>query len=86
MITVYSKDQCPQCEQAKKLLSMYGIEFNEININEDQAARDFVVSEGHRSVPQIYFNKTVPFVENGLSGLIALGKDGIEKRIEGLNV
>ena len=30
---VWSKDQCPYCDQAKNLLKMKGIEFEERNIN-----------------------------------------------------
>jgi glutaredoxin-like protein NrdH len=56
MITIYSKDDCPQCEQAKKMLTQYQIEFEVKNILEDAVAMDFVITQGHKSVPQLYVN------------------------------
>lgn len=54
MITVYTKTVCPMCLQMKKLLQLKGIEFREVNIEEDGNARMFLISEGHKSVPQLY--------------------------------
>lgn len=68
MITVYSKNNCPFCVQAKNLLQKKGIEFHEIKIDEDTTARDFVVAQGHRTVPQIYQNGQL-LVEGGYQGL-----------------
>jgi glutaredoxin 3 len=51
---VYSKTVCPYCVQAKSLLKSKGIEFTEINIEEDLTGREFLVEQGLRSVPQIY--------------------------------
>ena len=45
---------CGYCVQAKNLLKNKGIEFEEINIEEKPEAREFVISEGHRTMPQIY--------------------------------
>ena len=55
-ITVYSKNMCGYCVQAKNLLKNKGIEFEEINIEEKPEAREFVISEGHRTMPQIYID------------------------------
>jgi glutaredoxin len=68
MITVYSKNNCPYCVQAKNLLQLKGIEFNEIKIDEDSEAREFVLGEGHRTVPQIYQGDKL-LVEGGFQGL-----------------
>jgi len=68
MITVYSKNNCPYCVQAKKLLDSKGVTYQEIKIDEDPAAREFIVSEGHRTVPQIYQDNTL-LVEGGFQGL-----------------
>jgi glutaredoxin 3 len=51
---VYSKTVCPYCVQAKSLLKSKGIEFTEINIEEDMIGREFLMEQGLRSVPQIY--------------------------------
>ena len=68
MITVYSKNNCPYCEQAKGLLKLKGIDFEVVKIDEDSAAREFMLSEGHRTVPQIYQNGKL-LVEGGYTGL-----------------
>jgi glutaredoxin len=68
MITVYSKNNCPYCVQTKKLLDSKGVTYQEVKIDEDSAAREFIVSQGHRTVPQIYQNNTL-LVEGGFQGL-----------------
>ena len=68
MITVYSKSNCPYCVQAKNLLKQKGVAFEEINIEETPSAREFIVSEGHRTVPQIYQDGKL-LVEGGFTGL-----------------
>ena len=68
MITVYSKNNCAFCVQAKNLLTNKGIEFQEVKIDEDNAARVFVLAEGHRTVPQIYQDGKL-LVEGGFTGL-----------------
>lgn len=76
MITVYSKNNCPYCVQAKTQLSNWGVEYQEVNIEEDAEARDFIINEGHRTMPQIYRNGK-PFVKGGAQGLAKLTKDEV---------
>jgi glutaredoxin 3 len=71
MLVVYSKDHCPFCDRAKSLLKLKGIAFEEIRIDLDPQAREFIVSQGHRTVPQIYRNGEL-FVEGGYNGLARL--------------
>jgi len=81
MIKIYSKTTCPFCDQAKLLLDTYGFEYEAINIESDSAAREFVLSEGHRSVPQIYVNDKL--LEGGFSGLQKAGREGVQALLEG---
>jgi len=74
MITVYSKNNCPFCVQAKSLLQLKGVEFEEIKIDESTEAREFVVGEGHRTVPQIYKDGKL-LVEGGFHGLKKQGEE-----------
>jgi len=55
-IQVYTKNMCGYCTQAKNYLTNKGIEFETINIEEKPEAREFVINEGHRTMPQIYID------------------------------
>lgn len=68
MIIVYSKAHCPFCDKAKALLKLKGVEYTEIRIDEDAEAREFILEQGHRTVPQIYKNGEL-LVEGGFQGL-----------------
>lgn len=81
MLTVYSKNHCPFCDQAKALLKKKNIAFEEVRIDENTDARQFIVEAGHRTVPQIYKGKEI-FVEGGYSGLAKLTDDEINQRLE----
>ncbi len=68
MLTVYTKNNCGFCMMAKGLLNNKGIEYTEINIEEDSDAMDFLLAEGHRTMPQFYQDGEL-FVEGGFQGL-----------------
>jgi glutaredoxin 3 len=80
MLTVYSKNNCPFCVKAKYLLDQKGIAFEEIKIDEDSDAREFIVGAGHRTVPQIYKDGKL-FVEGGFEGLSKLSVDELQARL-----
>ena len=77
MLTVYSKNNCPFCVQAKNLLALKNIPFMEVKIDEDATAKDFILAEGHRTVPQIYKDGKV-FVQGGFQGLSKLNEDQLK--------
>lgn len=81
MLTVYSKNHCPFCDQAKALLNKKNIPFNEVKIDENTDARQFIVEAGHRTVPQIYKGDQL-FVEGGYTGLAKLSDEDIKQRLE----
>ena len=68
MIQLYSKANCPFCVQAKNLLKLKGVEYTEVKIDEDTTAKEFILGEGHRTVPQIYKDGKL-LVEGGFQGL-----------------
>lgn len=80
MLTVYSKNNCPFCVQAKNLLKLKNIQFEEINIEEQPEARQFVLEQGHRTVPQIYKDGKL-FVEGGFQGLSKLTEDQLKEKL-----
>jgi glutaredoxin 3 len=53
-VTVYSKTICPYCTQAKNYLKKHGIEYKEINLDDDEARKAFYAQcgAGVRSVPR----------------------------------
>ena len=85
MLTVYSKNNCPFCDQAKHLLKTNGFEYEEIKIDEDPEAREWLIGQGHRTAPQIYLGEQL-FVEGGYQGLAKLNADQIQERIGALSV
>ena len=85
MLTVYTKDFCPFCDMAKRQLKQMNISYQEININKDEKAREFLIAEGHRSMPQIYHNGKL-FVEGGSQGLAKMAEDTIRVRIGGVDL
>jgi len=84
MIKVFSKEGCPQCDRAKALLTRHGFIYDEVRIDENEEAREFVISEGHRSVPQLYVNESL-LVEGGFTGLKELTIKQIQQRINEIN-
>jgi glutaredoxin len=54
-IVMYSTVWCPDCRRAKSFLKERGIEFSEVNIEDDPDAEDLVlrVNHGRRRVPTI---------------------------------
>lgn len=80
MLTVYSKTVCPFCVNAKNYLKSKDIPFEEINIEENDDARQFILDKGHRTVPQIYFQGKL-FVEGGFQGLSKLTQADIRERM-----
>lgn len=80
MLTVYSKSNCPFCDKAKHLLTTKNINFETVNIEQDTDARQWLVEQGHRSVPQIYKNGSL-FVEGGFQGLSKLSDEELNERL-----
>jgi len=55
---VWSKDQCPDCVQAKALLESRGIEYEERNINNGWDKEDLLAAvPTARTLPQIFLDE-----------------------------
>lgn len=84
MLTVYSKNNCAFCNQAKALLETRGYkegtDFQMVKIDEVAEARDFLLSEGHRTVPQIYQDGKL-FVSGGFQGLAKMSVEDLKQRM-----
>jgi len=54
-ITMYSSPWCPDCRRAKSFMKERGVDFREVNIEEDDAAAELVIkaNNGKRKVPTL---------------------------------
>lgn len=77
MITVYTKYLCIYCDRAKAFLKNKGIKYKDVNVMEDKKAMEFVVSQGHKTLPQIYHNNKV--ISGGYTGLTKLKEGKLEE-------
>jgi len=54
-ITVYTKDYCPYCDSAKRLLDELGAKYEEIDITQTPGVMEELVKKsGMMTVPQIF--------------------------------
>ncbi len=81
MLTVYSKPNCPHCEQAKSWLDSNKIEYDVVDVSVNNDALDMLREHGHKSVPQLYLNGEV-LVSGGWEGLKTQDPDVLKEQIE----
>jgi GrxC family glutaredoxin len=56
-VVVYTKDFCSSCLRAKNLLRGKGVDFEEIDVSEQDELREQLIARtGRRTVPQIFIN------------------------------
>ncbi|MCP4126006.1 MAG: glutaredoxin 3 [Gammaproteobacteria bacterium] len=56
-VVVYSTNICPYCVRAKSLLQRKGIEYEELNIDQDFSLMEQMMEKSQRrSVPQIFID------------------------------
>ena len=57
-VEIYSKDSCPFCRRAKRLLSARGVDYTEFDVEHDEAKLEEMLSrsKGQKTVPQIFIN------------------------------
>jgi len=84
MITVYSKAGCGYCYLSKNYLTKNNFEFEEIRIDLDPAQREWIMEQGHRTVPQIYYNGKV-LVEGGGLPLSKMNPEEVKQLMENIN-
>lgn len=82
MLKVYSKSNCPFCDKAKHLLTTKNVQFEVVNIEEQPEAREWLMAQGHRAVPQLYLGESL-FVEGGYQGLAKLSDEELTARLAG---
>ena len=74
-IRVYTTPYCAYCMRAKKLLDRKGLAYQEIDVSEDDAKRDWLVeTTGRRTVPQIFIGDEAIGGSDELHGLEGRGE------------
>jgi len=57
-VKIYTTTYCGFCRMAKRLLDQKGVEYEEIDVTEDDGARDWLVkTTGRRTVPQVFIGE-----------------------------
>ena len=73
-VVLYSTRVCPYCVAAKRLLTLRGIPFEEIDVTGNDAKRQWLIeATGRRTVPQIFIGGE-PI--GGYDDLAALDRSG----------
>jgi len=53
MTTVYTKPACVQCDATKRLMDNLGINYETVDITQDEAAYTKIVNMGYQAVPVV---------------------------------
>ena len=85
MIKVYSKPLCGYCDMAKQWLTKHGFEFEEVRLDTNPEAREFLINEGHKMVPQIYHNGKL-LVSGGGQALVRMNPNTVRELIGEIDV
>ena len=57
-VIIYSKDYCPYCTEAKRILQARGVEYTEIDVQiHPEKMAEMVALSKRRTVPQIFFGE-----------------------------
>lgn len=59
MVKFYTKENCPKCAFSKQMLGQRGINFEEINIDHNEEAKQSLLEKGFQSLPVIDFGTEV---------------------------
>ncbi|RRG18250.1 glutaredoxin family protein [Weissella viridescens] len=54
-VTVYSKNNCGKCSFVKNNLKQFGVDFKEINVDEDDKERAKLNAKGISSMPYVEY-------------------------------
>jgi glutaredoxin-like protein NrdH len=53
MITVYTKDNCVQCDMTKRMMDKLGVDYETVDIVENPAELDRLIEMGYRAAPVV---------------------------------
>jgi glutaredoxin 3 len=81
-VVVYLAGWCPYCQRARGLLSKKGVQFREIDVDDDPRLREEMIARsGRRTVPQIFIGEKHV---GGCDDLLALDERGeLDRLLQG---
>lgn len=50
-VTVYSKEHCPQCNATKRKLDKLGVDYDDVDLTDDDDLRNEMISKGFKATP-----------------------------------
>lgn len=53
MVTVYTKNNCVQCDMTKRLMDKIGVKYETVDIVENPAELDKLIALGYRAAPVV---------------------------------
>lgn len=56
MIKIYTKNNCVQCKQSKLWLQKHGLDYNEMNVDDDLDAYNYLMANNLRTLPVVFNN------------------------------
>lgn len=56
MIKIYTKNNCVQCKQSKLWLQNHGLDYNEMNVDDDLDAYNYLMANNLRTLPVVFNN------------------------------
>lgn len=65
MIKVYSKPNCVQCEMTKEFLKQNNVEFEEVNVFEEEEELKLIQLHGFKRLPVVTKNNSFDFAFSG---------------------
>jgi glutaredoxin 3 len=81
-VVIYLTGWCPYCQRARDLLSKKGVQFREIDVDDDPRLREEMIARsGRRTVPQIFIGEQHV---GGCDDLLALDERGeLDRLLQG---
>lgn len=72
-VKIYSTPTCPFCKRAKEFFKKYKVEYKDINVEEDEKARDEMIKKSGQM--------GVPVIEIGKDIIIGFDEQGLRKKL-----
>jgi glutaredoxin 3 len=81
-VVIYLAGWCPYCQRARGLLTQKGIQFREIDVDDDPKLREEMIARsGRRTVPQVFIGEKHV---GGCDDLLVLdGRGELDRLIQG---